>query len=112
MATRAGKFKRLYGVQRGQKKEGYNRSASDPRYHLYRWEKESKAFRSDHPLCEMCLKKGIYTPAEVVDHIIPVAICKDFWDSSNWQSLCKKHNAEKGNKDKKIIAEARKRKNN
>ena len=42
-------------------------------------------------------------PSEVVDHIVPVALCDDFWDRSNWQALCRKCNIEKGNKDKKLI---------
>jgi 5-methylcytosine-specific restriction endonuclease McrA len=48
------------------------------------------------------LKKGLYVPSEVVDHIIPIAI-HDFWDESNWQALCAKCNTAKGNRDKKII---------
>ena len=39
------------------------------------------------------------------DHIVPYPVCGDFFDSTNWQSLCSKCNAEKGNKDKKIIQE-------
>ncbi|MFR1749451.1 MAG: HNH endonuclease signature motif containing protein [Parabacteroides distasonis] len=51
----------------------------------------------------MCLGKGALVPSEVVDHVIPIAICADFWDQDNWQALCKKCNIAKGNKDKKII---------
>nr|DAP90113.1 MAG TPA: HNH endonuclease [Caudoviricetes sp.] len=38
-----------------------------------------------------------------MDHIIPVAVCSDFWDKTNWQALCRKCNIEKGNKDKRLI---------
>ena len=80
-----------------------NRERSSELYHTYRWTKASKIYRELHPLCEDCKKKGIIQAAEVVDHIIPYPVCEDFFDEQNWQSLCKKCNIEKGNKDKKII---------
>lgn len=109
MATKPTKKRvRLYGVQ-SQSRDGgkYQRPKSDERYHTWRWTKESRAFREDHPLCVLCLEKGLFVPSEVVDHIVPVAVCKDFWDQSNWQALCKKCNAIKGNKDKKLIKKGR-----
>nr|DAQ73790.1 MAG TPA: HNH endonuclease [Caudoviricetes sp.] len=45
-----------------------------------------------HPLCVMCLEKGIYTPATVIDHIKPVENGQAdplFWVESNHQSLCR-----------------------
>lgn len=55
-----------------------------------RWRKMSKAYLQSHPLCAECMKKGKYTKATVVDHIIPHrGDQKLFWDQSNWQSLCK-----------------------
>lgn len=35
-----------------------------------------------------CLDRGQLTPAEHVDHIIPVNQGGDFWDAMNHQSLC------------------------
>ena len=32
------------------------------------WERKSKAYRKAHPLCERCLKKGIYTRSTCVHH--------------------------------------------
>lgn len=69
-------------------------------YHTSRWTKEAKAFKESHPLCEICKSKGIIKAADVVDHITPAPICKDFFDESNWQSLCQECNIAKGNKDK------------
>ena len=109
MATKPTKKRvRLYGVQ-SQSRDGgkYQRPKSDERYHTWRWTKESRAFREDHPLCVLCLEKGLFVPSEVVDHIVPVAVCKDFWDQSNWQALCKKCNAIKGNRGKKLIKKGR-----
>ena len=80
-----------------------NRPRSREEYHSARWTRESKVFREKHPLCAICLEKGLLVPSEVVDHIIPVAVCSDFWDKTNWQALCRKCNIEKGNKDKRLI---------
>lgn len=85
----------------GRSMQGRKRSADA--YHTWRWTKLSRAYRAAHPLCEECLRQGIYTPAEVVDHIIPVALCDDFWDETNWQSLCQRCNIAKGNRDKARI---------
>lgn len=70
---------------------GYNR----------RWQKARKRFLQAHPLCEECMKKGVYTKATVVDHIIPHrGDPKLFWDESNWQALCKRcHDKKTGNED-------------
>ena len=92
-------------VEVGAKMEDRKRSRDE--YHTWRWTKLSRAFRESHPLCEQCRRRGVITPAEVVDHIIPVEVCADFWDQTNWQSLCRKCNIEKGNKDKRMIHNAR-----
>lgn len=97
---------RTYGcVSPVKPSDGYHRVRSDDRYHSWRWTKESKAFREEHPLCAECLKKGLLVPSKVVDHIVPVAICEDFFDQNNWQALCDKCNVVKGNRDKKIISQ-------
>ncbi len=45
-----------------------------------------------HPLCVHCDGEGIVEPATVVDHVTPHKGDKTlFWDSSNWQALCKRH---------------------
>ena len=36
------------------------------------WRKASKQFLQAHPLCEECMKQGL------------------FWDRSNWRALCKR----------------------
>jgi 5-methylcytosine-specific restriction protein A len=57
-----------------------NRSAAARGYNS-RWRRESKKFLQLHPLCQECLKKGIATPATVVDHIVPHrGDPKLFWD--------------------------------
>lgn len=72
------------------------RGSARQRGYTYDWEKASKAFLREHPLCVECLKENRLTPAEVVDHIIPHRGNKKlFWDKSNWQSLCKHHHDQK-----------------
>lgn len=71
-----------------------------------RWQVARNAFLAKHPLCMMCEAQGRATAATVVDHIVPHRLGDAlksgnqerirkararFWDSSNWQSLCKPH---------------------
>ncbi len=83
------------GEDRLRGKRWKNRPRSREEYHSARWTRESKVFREKHPLCAICLEKGLLVPSEVVDHIIPVAVCSDFWDKTNWRALCRKCNIEK-----------------
>ena len=54
------------------------------------WQKASKDFLAEHPLCAECLKTGKLTAATVVDHIVPHrGNTTLFWDKGNWQPLCK-----------------------
>jgi len=55
-----------------------------------RWKKAREAYLRKHPLCLYCEREGRITAATVVDHIVPHRGDKAiFWDSSNWQPLCK-----------------------
>jgi len=85
----------------------YQRERSSDLYHTFRWTRLSRAFRQSHPLCAECARHGRLKAAEVVDHIIPYPVCKDFFDLSNLQSLCSDCNIAKGNRDKVIINEWR-----
>lgn len=65
------------------------RGTAHERGYSSRWTKYSKQYRIDHPLCEICLKKGILELSECVDHIIPVDGPDDplFWEPTNHQAL-------------------------
>ena len=66
-------------------------------YNSSRWRRYSKGLRKNHPLCEHCLKKGVTSPSEVVDHIHPISKGGDVWDRDNLQMLCHKcHNTKTG----------------
>ena len=62
-----------------------------------RWDKARLTWLNRHPLCVMCEREGRVTAAKVVDHIIPhrgpdgLSDPVLFWDTANWQSLCKPH---------------------
>lgn len=86
---------------------GYRRERSSDLYHTFRWTRLSRAFRQSHPLCAECARNGRLKAAEVVDHIVPFPVCRDFFDESNLQSLCSDCNIAKGNRDKVIIQEWR-----
>ena len=70
-------------------------------------DERKSSIQGKYPLCKICESKGIIKESKVVDHIVPVPICKDFWDETNWQALCHECNIEKGNKDKRLINERR-----
>lgn len=72
-------------------------SCKTPSPYNSRWRKARETFLAQHPLCVMCQKDGGLTPAMVVDHIQPHrGDSQLFWDSSNWQPLCKRcHDSDK-----------------
>ena len=73
--------RKAFDEQRGSASErGYN--------HV--WAKARATYLRRNPLCVMCKAAGRFTPAKVVDHIVPHKGDQTlFWDSDgNWQSLC------------------------
>ena len=55
-----------------------------------RWLKARATYLRSHPLCLACQSGGVVKPATEVDHIIPHKGDQTlFWNSSNWQPLCK-----------------------
>lgn len=76
------------------------RSASSRGY-TSKWQKESRRYLRDNPLCVMCKANGRFVEATVVDHIIPHRDNqKLFWDKNNWQALCKPcHDKKTGTED-------------
>lgn len=72
-----------YDDRRGSARErGYTRE----------WDRASKAFKQQHPLCAGCEAIGRTVPADLVDHVIPHKGDQVlFWDQANWQSSCRWH---------------------
>jgi len=68
------------------------RDDKDDSVHFYvtpRWRKLRAWFIRQHPLCAECGRQGRTTPAEHVDHIVPMADGGAAWDESNLEPLCK-----------------------
>ncbi len=58
-------------------------------YDNLRWRKRAKLQLIKEPLCAICLRKGIITPATEADHIVPhKGDEQSFWFGA-LQSLCK-----------------------
>ena len=77
-----------------------------------RWQKARLSFLRKHPLCSMCNQLGVAKAATVVDHIIPHRDNhKLFWDTANWQALCKpchdRHKQAQENSGQLLYAEDR-----
>lgn len=54
------------------------------------WQRVRLGFLAQNPLCVICAATGRVTAANVVDHITPhKGDMNLFWDSANWQALCK-----------------------
>jgi len=55
------------------------------------WRKTRAAFLAANPLCAACAGTGRTVAATVVDHVVPHSGDQArFWDSTNWQPLCKR----------------------
>ena len=71
-------------------------------YNSKAWRTKRKAYRQKHPLCERCLKRGLYVPAQCVHHKVHISE-QNYYDHAillgdeNLESLCnecheKEHN--------------------
>ena len=79
-------------IQHNKDKDKY-RPSSRQRGYTRRWEKVSKLFLKEHPLCECdeCTKVHKLTTANVVHHVIPHhGNYELFWDEDNWQAMNKR----------------------
>ena len=56
----------------------------------HRWQKAREGWLREHPLCVMCKAENRVVAATVVDHVQAHRGDQTlFWDTSNWQALCK-----------------------
>lgn len=68
------------------------RGSAHERGYNSRWRKARATYLKRHPLCRQCEDEGLITAATVVDHIVPHRGDQGlFWDTDNWQPLCKRH---------------------
>ena len=64
------------------------------------WRRLREMQLSEQPLCEECLRQGRQTPAQMVDHIVPINKGGAPLERENLQSLCNACHARKSAKDK------------
>jgi 5-methylcytosine-specific restriction protein A len=79
-------------AQHDKDKDRYRKNANDRGYNA-RWQKVSKLYLKEHPICECdeCVKVGRLTTANVVHHVIPHhGNYELFWDQDNWQAMNKR----------------------
>jgi len=73
-----------------------DRPSSCRRGYGYRWQRASRVFLAEHPLCVDCAAEGREVGATQVDHIVPHKGDGElFWDQGNWQPLCAMHHSRK-----------------
>lgn len=87
-----------------------SRGTRTTRGYSNRWGEYRLRYLKEHPLCVVCEQQGIYTPAKIVDHIIPIEGDNDvlFWPASNHQSLCVSHHSRKTTTQDPITKQQRK----
>lgn len=68
------------------------RGSASRRGYGHRWQQARQSWLQEHPLCVECEQAGRTTAAVIVDHRIPHRGDPTlFWDTNNWQSMCKPH---------------------
>jgi len=94
----------LHKKQHRKEYDVYRRPSYSKKNLLYetpQWRRERKIFLLNNPLCAPCLAAGRVTTASEVDHIEPhKGNMSLFWDSSNWESICKPCHNRKTAKEK------------
>lgn len=56
------------------------------------WDRASRQFLREHPLCRGCLAMGLVRPSALTDHVVPHKGDRArFWDRSLWQASCRWH---------------------
>ncbi|MGE4297025.1 MAG: HNH endonuclease signature motif containing protein [Desulfovibrionaceae bacterium] len=78
--------------RKAQREHDARRGSAASRGYDSKWRQARAAYLRKHPLCIQCQAEGRAVAATVVDHIEPHRGDKAlFWDSKNWQPLCKRH---------------------
>jgi hypothetical protein len=92
------------------------RGTAQQRGYDYAWSQYSARFRAEHPVCgeradgsmdpvnSRCVQRGLTTPAECVDHTVPLRSARSpeererlKWDARNHMSACLECNSWKAN---------------
>jgi 5-methylcytosine-specific restriction protein A len=77
------------------------RPTANARGYNYRWQRYTKVFLAQRPLCAECMKEGIVRAADVVDHIEPHRGDEQlFWNPTNHQPMCYSHHGAKSARER------------
>lgn len=84
-------------------KIGKSRGFDTQFYRQKPWLNLRKWYFNENPICQLCSNVGLTTPGDVVDHIIPRSLTKDFeLEPANLQTLCHRCHSQKTNLTKNI----------
>jgi len=83
-----GRFCEEHAREEAIRYEKYDRDPEVRRRYGRAWKRIRDRYVQQHPLCELCLEKGILIPTEEVHHKVPLAEGGTH-DQSNLISLCK-----------------------
>ena len=75
-----------------QRSERYDRDPATKRRYGRAWKRIRDSYAAEHPLCEVCLAKGAYTPTEEIHHKLPLSQGGTH-DRGNLMALCKECHA-------------------
>ena len=67
------RFCEVHEKQENRNYEKYGRKYNAKHRYGSAWSRISYKYRGEHPLCEVCLSKGIAVESELVHHKIPIA---------------------------------------
>jgi 5-methylcytosine-specific restriction protein A len=89
-----------------------NRESTTERGYDADWKRLRATFLVVHPICEHCDRRGVTTPARVVNHRIDIRDRPDLrLNESNLEALCKqchdRHTARRMNAERKRLKEQR-----
>lgn len=73
--------------QENRRYEKYDRDRAAKKRYGRAWSRIRARYAAAHPLCEECLKNGVFTPVEQVHHILPLSEGGTHADE-NLMSLC------------------------
>ena len=68
----SGRFCEEHQKEYDRQYERYGRDRETKKRYGSSWQKISKRYREQHPLCEKCLEEGRFRRAELVHHIVPI----------------------------------------
>ena len=83
-----GRYCEAHAKQENRRYERYQRDPATKRRYGREWQRIRNRYAAAHPFCEECYKKGVFTPAEEIHHIIPLSHGGTHADD-NLMALCK-----------------------